>query len=348
MTTKQVGLIFSLLVALGLTAGLPASAAKVVFDLSKGPVRFGYICPGVYNPIEIIILGENATAQIELSTDHYTSYTELSAREELRLHERGAVTWLDLVVESLIGRLSFSAALSAGPRFQVELTGTGRSLLVELSTGEEKTPDQTVRALVQVAAESGKLIVLDGTPPPDSLDLIAQRYGIPAEELAQLREQFGAFQVAKAFQTAEGHHGSPLAVAGGAAGLGENGCVSIRDLPPAELFRISLAGLRYQGYLQDSTLYMRLFHPANGLSLCDARVTITVVELDPPAPLGGNHVVLWDVFPYDDLAQCYRYQFDASGWRPGAYRVYIDVGRLLSFSLPLTVTDWHQVVARRD
>ena len=341
------------LVGILLALGPPAMAAKYTFDLSKGPVSFSYTTIGAYNPIEITIVGKNGVAQTWLASDYYQSQTLLEAMNELLMRQHGAVPWVDLHVESLTGKLSFQASTQDGAQVRVEMEGAQGNITVRLETSGvgEDTSEKEVHATVQVNAEDGQLTVKDSSPSPEGDTVLGQKYGVPPGQMSQLLDQFGRARVASALETAGDHNGIALAqngaVAGGAASIPADGSVSLSDLPPGEVFRISLWGLKYQGYLRDSTLYMRLLHPANGVSIRDMRVILTVVELDPPEPLHGPHIVLWDVFPYDYQAGCYLYHLNSTGWRPGAYEVYIDVGKILNFKLPITITDWHQVVARR-
>jgi len=346
-------LVMGMLVGILLALGPPAMAMKYTFDLSKGPVSFSYTTIGAYNPIEITIVGKNGVAQTWLASDYYLSQTLLEAMNELLMSQHGAVPWLDLSVESLTGKLSFQASTHDGAQVRVEMEGAQGNITVRLETSGvgEDTSEKEVHATVQVNAEDGQLIVKDSSPSPEGDTVLGQKYGVPPGQLSQLLDQFGRARVASALETAGNHNGVSLAqngaIAGGAASIPADGSVSFSDLSPGEVFRISLWGLKYQGYLRDSTLYMRLLHPANGVSIRDMRVTLTVVELEPPEPLHGPHIVLWDVFPYDYQAGCYLYHLNSTGWRPGAYEVYIDVGQIVNFKLPITITDWHQVVARR-
>jgi len=346
-------LVVAIVAGVLLALGPPGIAMKYTFDLSKGPVAFSYTTIGAYNPIEITIVGENGVAQTWLASDYYQSQTLLQAMNELLMKQHGAVPWLDLSVESLTGKLSFQASTQDGAQVRVEMQGAQGSITVRLETSgtDEDTSEKEVHATVQVNAEDGQLTVKDSSPSPETGAVLGQKYGVPPGQMSQLLDQFGRARVASALETAGNHNGISLAqngaVAGGAASIPADGSVSLSDLSPGEVFRISLWGLKYQGYLRDSTLYMRLLHPANGVSIRDMRVILTVVELDPPEPLHGPHIVLWDVFPYDYQAGCYLYHLNSTGWRPGAYEVYIDVGQIVNFKLPITITDWHQVVARR-
>jgi len=185
----------------------------------------------------------------------------------------------------------------------------------------EDTSESEVHATVQVNAEEGQLTVKDSSPSPEAGAVLGQKYGVPPGQMSQLLDQFGRARVASALETAGNHNGLALAqngaVAGGAASVVNDGSVSFSELPPGEA------------------------------SIRDMRVILTVVELEPPEPLHGPHIVLWDVFPYDYQAGCYLYRLNSTGWRPGSYEVYIDVGQIVNFKLPITITDWHQVVARR-
>jgi len=343
-----VGTLIGILFALG----PPAMATKFTFDLSKGPVSFSYSTIGAYNPIRITITGETGIARTWLASAYYQSQTLLQAVNKLLMTQHGAVPWMDLSVESLIGKLSFLASTQDGEKCNLEMEGKG-SITVRLETSGmgTDTSEKEISAVVQVNVEAGRLTIEDSSPKPDSASLVSEKYGVPPGQMSQLLDQFGRSRVMNALETAGNHNGIALAqngaVAGGAASIPADGSVSLSDLSPGEVFRISLWGLKYQGYLRDSTLYMRLLHPANGVSIRDMRVILTVVELEPPEPLHGPHIVLWDVFPYDYQAGCYLYHLNSTGWRPGAYEVYIDVGKIVNFKLPITITDWHQVVARR-
>jgi len=345
-------LLLGALVGILLAIGLPAIATKYRFDLSKGPVSFSYTTIGAYNPIEITIVGKNGVAQTWLASDYYQSQTLLEAMNELLMKQHGAVPWLDLKVESLNGKLSFKASTHEGVQVRLEMEGSPGNITARLETSgvDEDTSEKEVHATVQVNAEIGQLTVKDSSPSPEGNTVLGQKYGVPPRQLSQLLDQFGRSRVMNALETAGNRNGVSLAqngaVAGGGASIAE-GSVSLSNLAPEEVFRISLWGLKYQGYLRDSTLYMRLLHPANGVSIRDMRVILTVVDLEPPESLHGAHIVLWDVFPYDYQAGCYLYHLNSTSWRPGAYEVYIDVGQILNFKLPITVTNWHQVVARR-
>jgi len=344
-------LVMGTLVGILLALSPLAIATKYTFDLSKGPVLFSYTTIGAYNPIEITIVGKNGVAQTWLGSDYYQSQTLLQAMNDLLMSQHGAVPWVDLKVEFLMGKLSFQTSTQDGTQVRVEMQGSSGNITVRLETSGmgEDTSEEEVHAMVQVNAEDGQLTVKDSSPGPEGDTVLGQKYGVPPGQMSQLLDQFGRARVASALETAGNHNGLALAqngaIAGGAASVAD-GSVSLSDLSPGEVFRISLWGLKYQGYLRDSTLYMRLLHPANGVSIRDMRVILTVVELSPPEPLHGPHIVLWDVFPYDYQAGCYLYHINSTGWRPGSYEVYIDVGKILNFKLPITITDWHQVVAR--
>lgn len=328
--------------------GFYAHAARFVFDLSKGPVSFTYTTTGAYNPIEITIVGENGEVRTLLLSDYYAGQTFVDASRELVMSQLGAVPWLELVVEALQGTLSFLATTPDGANFQVSMTGNLGSIFLSLETDgvHTDTSDKTVKAVVQADLESGKMIIKDGSPGPAPDLLLTQQYKIPPSEADKLLDQFGLERVIDALETAAHYNAvwaKGSAVAGGAGSL--NGpSVSLRDLPPGEIFRISLWGLKYQGFLRDSTLYMRLLHPGNGVSLKDVRIILTAVELDGSGP---PNIVLWDPFPYDEICQCYQYRFNPASWNPGAYEVYIDVGRVLNFKLPIWVTEDHRVVPRQ-
>jgi len=363
--TVMAGIVVGLL----LTLGSPAMAAKFAFDLSKGPVSFAYTTIGAYNPTRVTVIGNNGVAQTWFTSDYYESETFLQTLGELLLAQRAAVPWVDLNVESLTGKLSFQASTEDGVELSVKMEGAQGNITVRVNSGGAKgdTGDKEVRAQVQVDAESGLLTIEDSQPRPDVSVLLGQRYRMPWEQIHQLLDQFGKSRVLSAFQYASSHVGPTIAqngaVAGEAASVVSDGSVSINNLSPQAVFDLSLRGLKYQGFLRDSTLYMRLYHPANGVSIRpangvsirpangvsirDMQVILTVVELNPPEPLHGPHIVLWDVFPYDYQAGCYLYHLNSTGWRPGSYEVYIDVGKIVNFKLPITITDWHQVVARR-
>jgi len=339
--TVMAGIVVGLL----LTLGSPAMAAKFAFDLSKGPVSFAYTTIGAYNPTRVTVIGNNGVAQTWFTSDYYESETFLQTLGELLLAQRAAVPWVDLNVESLTGKLSFQASTEDGVELSVKMERAQGNITVRVNSGGAKgdTSDKEVRAQVQVDAESGLLTIEDSRPRADVSVLLGQRYRMSWEQIHQLLGQFGKSRVLSAFQYASSHVGPTIA----AASVVSDGSVSINNLSPQAVFDLSLRGLKYQGFLRDSTLYMRLYHPANGVSIRDMQVILTVVELNPSEPLHGPHIVLWDVFPYDYQAGGYLYHFNSTGWRPGAYEVYIDVGKILNFKLPITITDWHQVIARR-
>ncbi len=335
-----------LFLLLGLS-GVQVRGVEFVFDLSKGPVSFTYTTTGAYNPIEITVVGKNGEVHTFLLSDYYRGRTYVTTTGDLLFSQLAAVPWLGLTIEGLRGTLSFTAATPDGSHIAMTMTGNPGSVSVRLETegvGQD-TSDKTIQAVVQADLESGKMTIQDGSPAPDPELLLSQQYGIPPQEAEKLIDQFGLPRVTGALETVARYNGwAHNAVAGGAATF--NGpSVSLNDLPPGEVFRISLWGLKYQGFLRDSTLYMRLLHPGNGISLKDVRIILTVVELDGSGP---PDIVLWDRFPYDELDQCYRYKFYPQPWRPGPYEVYIDIGRILNFKLPVRVTEKGQLVPRED
>lgn len=335
------------LVALGILF-FPVQSAKFIFDLSKGPVSFTYTTTGQYNPIEITIVGENGTVQTVLLSDCYTSQTAIQILGELSMTQLGAVPWLELTIESLEGELSFLASTLDGTTFRVEMSGDPGELTVRLETDgmDADISEQEITAVVQADTESGKLVIEDGSPGPNDALLLSQQYKIPPGEAENLVDRFGFPKVIGAVEAAARYNGwaRKEAVAGGAGGLNNHAAVDLADLPPGEIFRISLFGLKYQGILKDSTLFMRLLHPGNGVILKGARIILTVLELDGEGP---PDIVLWNPFPYDERSLCYKYRFKPASWKPGAYEVYVDIGRILNFKLPIMVTPDGKVVPRR-
>lgn len=345
-------LVLGALVGILLALSLPAIATKFTFDLSKGPVSFSYSTIGAHNPITITLLGENGTVRTWFASEYYQSQTMLQAVNKLLMTQHGAVPWTDLSVESLTGKLSLLASTKDGVNYSVKMEGAQGNVTVRLETSGmgTDTSDKEVSAAVQVDAEAGKLTIKDSSPRPNGDILASQKHGMPQEQMTQFLNQFGRTRVNNAFRNADSHTGLAVVqgtAAGGGGSIAGDGSVSFADLSSGEVFRISLWGLKYQGYLKNSTLYMRLLSPANGVSIRDMRVILTVVRINPSVPLGEPHIVRWDVFPYDNQAQCYLYRLKTNQWKPGTYEIYIDVGRILNFTLPVTVTTQHEVLARR-
>ena len=358
---------------------VPVAAVKLSFDLSKGPVAFSYDTIGAYNPLRITILGKNGSGQTALDTRAYQCRTYVeSLLDELYALHIGSVsaTAFTAAAKGKLGVLLEGGGYRAEARLEglegmkvlTVLTPSGLRLEATLSKDMSvdasalgaafesigKSPgmeELEIHATIRVDAESGQLIVQDSRPEPLPGEVLGQKLGMPKDLASDIIEEFGRARVEAALENALSHNGTVYAqgssIAGGAASVVSDGSLSINSLSPRAVFDLSLQGLRYEGYLRDSTLYMRLLHPANGVSIRDMRVILTVVELEPPEPLHGPHIVLWDVFPYDYQAGCYLYHLNSTGWRPGAYEVYIDVGKIVNFKLPITITDWHQVVARR-
>lgn len=323
---------------------------KFTFDLSKGPVSFHYTTIGEYNPVEIIVLGENGTIRTLISSSCYDAQTLLETVGLLMFTQHGAVTWTDLVVESLEGRVTFTVETSQGS-MTVNLEGKGSNLNLNFNAGDtpENTSQQAVNTIILANCKAGVLTIQDSAPPPEPLGMAAHRYGIPPEEINRMLSQFPEHKINRAFDIAGDHFSfrKKAAIAGGAGMAAPNGCISVEELSPQELFRLSLLGLKYQGFLKDSTIYMKIFHPQTGVCITDMRVIMTVVERVQGEPSDNPNVVLWDVLPYVDLSGCYLYRFNTTNWRPGQYEVYIDVGRFLNFILPLTITDSGRMLVRR-
>lgn len=329
---------------------LSGFSAKFTFDLSKGPVSFHYTTIGEYNPVEIIVIGEGGTISTWISSRYYNAQTLLKVLELLTFTQHGAVTWTDLIVESLKGTMAFTVETPQGS-MAVNLEGEGNDLNLKfnVAAGSADISQETVTTRILANFDAGVLTIQDNSPGPAPLGVAAQRYKIPPEEINKMLSQFPAHKIDRAFDIAGDYFPfrKKTAIAGGAGMAAPNGCISVEELSPQELFRLSLLGLKYQGYLKDSTLYMRVFHPQTGACIKDMRVIITVVEEGHVAGSGNPNVVLWDVLPYVDLSGCYLYGFDTTNWRPGRYEVYIDVGRFLNFILPLVITDSGRMMVRR-
>jgi len=342
--------------SMGVIAGLllmlspPALAVKFTFDLSEGPAGLEYSTIGAYNPIRLTLEGFDGAAKTWFGTELYDIQVALETAGKLLLSQIASVTGMDLEAR-LAGQFRSSGSMR-NSNFSILVSGSGiLSVQIDPDSGGIDTEETEIHTKVLVEAKSGRLVVEDSRPEPLPGEAVGYKLGMPRDVVDSLVEDFGRARVEAALENALSHNGAAYAqgssIAGGAASVVSDGSLSINSLSPRAVFDLSLQGLRYEGYLRDSTLYMRLLHPANGVSIRDMRVILTVVELEPPEPLHGPHIVLWDVFPYDYQAGCYLYHLNSTGWRPGSYEVYIDVGQIVNFKLPITITDWHQVVARR-
>jgi len=342
--------VMAIAVWLILGLGSPALAVRFSFDLTMGKVNFSYSTIGAYNPVRLTLDGSTGVVRTWVETQAYESQAALEALGKFILSQLASVTGMEISSE-LQGKLGWVATCPSG-QFSLSFKGDGTlQVRFNLESADVDPEETEIHTKVYVDAESGQLVIQDSRPEPLPGEVLGQKLGMPKDLASDIVEEFGRARVEAALENALSHNGTAYAqgssIAGGAASVMSDGSVGINELSQRAIFDLSLRGVEYQGYLRDSTLYMRLLHPANGVSIRDMRVILTVVELNPPEPLHGPHIVLWDAFPYDYQAGCYLYRLNSTGWRPGSYEVYIDVGQILNFKLPITITDWHQVVARR-
>ncbi|GAG28939.1 unnamed protein product, partial [marine sediment metagenome] len=213
--------------------------------------------------------------------------------------------------------------------------------------------DTEIDVSIYTDAREGRLIVEDSTSNPDLATIMSQKLPITRREARGIISTFGKVRASYALNNAITHNPTPSrssTIADGGGVVIENS-ISASNLSPATVFQLSLRGIKYEGYLKNSTVYMRVYPSDNGVSIRDLDMIITIVDSDPVPPLSASNVVLHDIFPYDYGQECYFYPIDEENWlvdiedlRPGAYDLYIDIGRMQTITLPITVMEDKQVI----
>ena len=347
-------------VIVGVTLALvtPVMGRKFSFDLSKGYVVFNYTTTGDYNPLHLQILMADGYAQTQIITEGYKSEATIEGTGDLSFSQTATISGIELGAE-IDGTLSSTTITADGIVTVLKVYGEGTvNKEVVADTRIDLNPEEVeIYAGVYVDAQSGRLIIEDSVPDPDAAVLISRKLGLTGREADYLLREFGKQGVMRALDIASSHtggprHASPTVAGGGGSVVADS--ISIQNLSPASVFQLSLRGLKFNGYLRDSTVYMRIYHPTNGVKIRDLDAIITIVDPDPSPPLSCPNVTLYDVFPYDYDYECYYYSIDEEDWlididdlTPGGYDLYIDVGWIESIKLPVTVTEDKQVIARR-
>lgn len=332
------------LTLLAISFVLPVNASRFAFDLSKGPVVFQYTITGAYNPIRITITGENGAVRTFIDTLAYRSNISIESLL-LNIHQMASVHGLNLDVRQLAGQLLFLAETNQGA-FSVTVQTSRGDITIAVDCGEVPgDPSQIeIHAGVQASAASGQVIIEDGRPAPNVQELVSQKLGLPPSQAQNLLDQYGAHRLLSAASAATSR--SPIAQAstpvGGAGALGQGpSVISFSSLGRQEVFDLFLNGTRFQGQIQNSTVYLKLLHPSNGHSLNGLRVIITVIRQNSEQA----SLVIWDRVPFDFEKGCYVYVLGGKGLAPGDYLLYLDVEQFQTIKLPLAVTKEGEVIA---
>ncbi|MEM4500807.1 MAG: hypothetical protein QW512_01570 [Thermofilaceae archaeon] len=319
-------------------------ASKYSFDLSKGPVVFQYAITGAYNPIRITISGESGAAQAFIETLAYRSNVLIESLI-LDIYQVASIRGLNLDVRQLAGQLLFLAETGQGT-FSITMQTTEGRVTVTMDCGDVpgNPREIEIRAGVQASAARGQVVIEDGQPAPSIPELVSQKLGVSLPEAQNLVNQFGSHRVLSAATAALSHNQvSHAPVVAGGAGALESGptVTNFGSLGRKEVFDLYLNGTRFKGEIRDSTLFLRLFHPANGAILNGLRVIITMLRENS----GSRALVVWDRASFDPGQGCYIYPLKNGALTPGDYVLYIDVEHFQTIKLPLAVTREGQVMA---
>ncbi|MEM3434305.1 MAG: hypothetical protein QXI12_09180 [Candidatus Methanomethyliaceae archaeon] len=319
-------------------------ASKYIFDLTKGPVNFQYILTGAYNPIRITVVGEQGSVQTVMATLAYQSTVSIQSLI-LDIYQVATIRGLNLDVRQLAGQLLFLAETGQGT-FSITMQTTEGRVTVTMDCGDVPGDPREIeiRAGVQASATRGQVVIEDGRPAPSAPELVSQKLGVSLPEAQNLVNQFGSHRVLSAATAALSHNqvSHAPAVAGG-AGVLESGptVTNFGSLGRKEVFDLYLNGTRFKGEIRDSTLFLRLFHPANGAILNGLRVIITMLRENS----GSRALVVWDRASFDPGQGWYIYPLMKNGaLTPGDYVLYIDVEHFQTIKLPLAVTREGQVI----
>jgi len=229
-------------------------------------------------------------------------------------------------------------------------SGNGKS-------SDEGESDPKITAKVQLNAESdGKLTIIrmnprGAEPVATDAELVSLRMGMSVNDAQNyIKNNGGMNSINYAWQKANSYNPRPPApaVAGRAGGMNGVTSVNVNTLSRPDVYKLHLVGPKYKGFLRDSTLYMRLYYPANGQHrIRGMYTTITVAETEP-----SSDVLLVQEFPYSYTEDYYTYSFDKENWLvnfdtlEGPYILLIDAGQSLNVSLAITITEDGQIIPR--
>jgi len=343
-------LLAGMMAGLILVLAFPAMGTKFSFDLAKGSVLFKYTITGAYNPLHIDITLTKGYAETHIDTEGYNNDTTMEGGGTVSFSQL-ASTHAVVVEAEVDGNLSTTTTTSEGVTASVNFTGQGK---IDKETADELDPNYEkieIQSGVYADAQAGRVIIEDSTSNPDLATIMSQKLPIARMEARGIIDEFGRYRANYALDNTLAHNSRPWgnqSVGGG--GVVIENSISTANLSPAAVFQLSLRGLKYNGYLKNSTVYMQIYPSDNGVQITDLDVNITIVG---PSNGGGGNVVLYDVFPYSYAYECYYYPIDKGDWlidvddlSPGAYELHIDVGRMQAIRLPITVTEDKKVIPR--
>lgn len=340
------------------------SAHPLEFDLKNGDVSVNFT---QHNPINVNVVNlKSGDANLQFVTTRYKSKVKVGTGEDgeglVNIDKTILASQSDIEAVVKDGELYYEIS-SSSSKNSILLKDGSIELKSTSSVHSNKEPNtKQVATSVEASGESGKVTINydnDGDIEINRVTNIANKLGVNRQQARNFLNNHSFSRVNYALEKAGRSgklNGNSLSdyevnqngkVAGGAGSVA-GGAASINNLSPSSMFQVYLEGPAFQATFKDSTFFMRLHYPGNGLQLKDLPTNITV---SGPKRESSNNVILIDNLNYSNEHQLYYYEFKKTKWlvgegnlRPGKYILHIDLGPSLSKKIGITITEDHKVV----